>query len=47
MAVNVINNVTNRIYGATLNFKTQPVKPTVTTLGVTNATTTAATCREP
>jgi glycosidase len=43
VAMNVINNVTNKIYGATLNFKTQPVKPTVTTLGITNATTTAAT----
>ncbi len=43
VAVNVGTSVTNRTYGATLNFKTLPVKPTVTTLGVTNATTTAAT----
>lgn len=43
VAVNVGASVTNRTYGATLNFKTLPVKPTVTTLGVTNATTTAAT----
>jgi hypothetical protein len=43
VAVNVINSATNKIYGATLNFKTLPVRPTVTTLGVTNATTTAAT----
>ncbi|MFZ9874501.1 MAG: Ig-like domain-containing protein, partial [Candidatus Methylacidiphilales bacterium] len=43
VAVNVINSATNKIYGATLSFKTLSVKPTVTTLGVTNATTTAAT----
>ncbi|MFM8654155.1 MAG: hypothetical protein ACKODZ_05405, partial [Verrucomicrobiota bacterium] len=43
VAVNTNSSSTNKTYGATLSFKTLPVKPTVTTLGVTNATTTAAT----
>ena len=43
VAVTTNGSSTNKTYGATLNFKTLPVKPIVTTLGVTNATSTAAT----
>lgn len=43
VAVNTNGSSTNKTYGATLSFKTLPVKPIVTTLGVTNSTTTAAT----
>ena len=43
VALNVINSVTNKTYGSTLSFKTLPVKPTVTTLGVANVVTNAAT----
>lgn len=42
VALNVINNTTNRTFGATLNFKTLPVKPTVSTLPTTNVSTTNA-----
>lgn len=42
VGVNVVNNVTNKVYGATLNFKTLPVKPTVTTLATTNVSATNA-----
>lgn len=43
VAVTTNSSATNKTYGATLSLKTQPVKPIVITLGVTNATTTAAT----
>ena len=43
VAVTTNSSVTNKTYGATLNFKTLPVKPTVTTLGFTNVVTNAAT----
>ena len=43
VTLNVISGVTNKTYGSTLSFKTLPVKPTVTTLGVTNVLTNAAT----
>ena len=42
VALNVINSATNRTFGATLNFKTLPVKPTVSTLPTTNVSTTNA-----
>jgi len=43
VGLNVSGSATNKTYGATLSFKTLPVKPTVTTLGIANATTTAVT----
>jgi phosphodiesterase/alkaline phosphatase D-like protein len=43
VAVNTNSSSTNKTYGATLSFKTLPVKPTVTTLVVTNTTATATT----
>jgi alpha-amylase len=43
VASNTINGTPTKTYGATMNFRTLAVKPIVTTLGVTNATTTAAT----
>ncbi|NBS14973.1 MAG: hypothetical protein EBT57_09270, partial [Verrucomicrobia bacterium] len=43
VALNLNNGTTNKTYGATLSFKTLPVRPTVTTLGVTNVVTNAAT----
>lgn len=43
VTLNVISGVTNKTYGSTLSFKTLPVKPTVTTLGLTNVLTNAAT----
>ena len=43
VAITTNNSATNKTYGATLSFKTLSVKPTVTTLGVTNTTATAAT----
>ncbi|MFM8807808.1 MAG: hypothetical protein ACKOJB_02685, partial [Chthoniobacterales bacterium] len=42
VGVNVNNGTTNKIYGATLNFKTLPVKPTATTLAATNVSVTNA-----
>jgi len=42
VGVNVNNGTTNKVYGATLNFKTLPVKPTVTTLATTNVSVTNA-----
>lgn len=43
VTLNVISGVTIKTYGSTLSFKTLPVKPTVTTLGVTTVLTNAAT----
>ncbi|NBR62938.1 MAG: hypothetical protein EBT77_01240 [Verrucomicrobia bacterium] len=43
VAVNVSNGLTSKIYGGTLSFQTPPVKPTVTTLGISEATPTAVT----
>jgi uncharacterized repeat protein (TIGR01451 family) len=42
VGVNVNNGATNKVYGATLSFKTLPVKPTVTTLATTNVSVTNA-----
>ncbi len=42
VALSVNNGVTNKISGATLNFKTLPVKPIVTTLATTNVSVTNA-----
>ncbi len=43
VASNTINGTPTKTYGATMNFRTLAVKPSVTTLGVTNANSTAAT----
>ena len=42
VGLNMNNGATNKVYGATLSFKTLPVKPTVTTLATTNVSVTNA-----
>jgi len=42
VGVNVNNGATNKVYGATLSFKTLPVRPTVSTLPTTNVSSTNA-----